>query len=255
MKRVGAKEIDALLSELELGRGDRICVHAFVPSLGVIEGGLSVLVNALLDRIGDKGTLIVPAFTASYRRNEIYDVNASKSFNGALSEHVRKLPRAVRSLCPLFSMAAVGADAAALMERPTPRCFGEGSVYANLFEANVKFVGLGIGWDEGYSFFMHLERLAGIPSRREETFRGQTRLPDGRLIDDEAVHFVRVDNPKWHRDRGRVAQTLAARGAVLEVKREGCIHRTFYSRQLAETTLSLLAADPWCMTDRAKEAA
>lgn len=255
MKRTSAKDIDELLTALDVRAGDIICVHAFMPSLGVIEGGMRALSEAISGRIGEGGSFIVPTFTASYRRGETYDVNASKSFNGALSEHVRKLPGAVRSLCPLFSMAAVGNGAETLMERPSKCCFGEGSVYANLFAANVKFIGLGIGWDQGYSFFMHLERLAGIPSRREETFHGQTRLADGTLIDDEAVHFVRVDTPKWRRDRGRVAAELIRQGAVREIVRDGCVYRTFYARRLQDATLELLATDPWCMTDRAKEAA
>jgi aminoglycoside 3-N-acetyltransferase len=255
MKLSTAKDIDALLAELDIGAGDRICVHAFVPSLGMVKGGLRTISDVITSRLGERGTLIVPTFTASYRRNEVYDVNASKSFNGAMSEYVRKQPGAVRSLCPLFSMAAVGADAAYLMARPTSQCFGHGSVYEKLFAADVKFVSFGIGWDQGYSFFMHLERLAHIPSRRDDTFRGKTRLPDGRLIDDEAVHYVRVECPKWRRDRGRIADALHERGAFCEVERDGCIHRTFYSSQLQQATLSLLTDDPWCMTDRAKVAA
>lgn len=255
MKRVPREELDELLAALDIGRGDRVCAHAFVPSLGVVDGGLAEIAGRIRQRIGEGGTLIVPTFTASYRRGEVYDVKRSKSFNGALSEYVRQQSGAVRSLCPLFSMAAIGADAHRLMARSTPNCFGAGSVYENLFNADVKFVGLGIDWDQGYSFFMHLERRAGVPSRREETFYGRTRLNDESLIEDSAVHFVRVENPKWTRDRGRIAGRLIERGAVREVRRDGCVHRTFYAACLAEVTLEMLADDPWCMTDRARQVA
>src|SRR3990170_1588516 len=255
MNRMKSEDLDALLAELDIGCGDCVCVHAFVPSLGVVDGGIAAIADAFLRRIGEQGTLIVPTFTASYRRGEIYDVKMSKSFNGTLSEYVRQQPGVVRSLCPLFSMAALGPDARRLMRRPTAHCFGAGSVYQNLFDADVKFVGLGIGWNEGYSFFMHLERIAGIPARREEKFYGRTRLADESIIDDSAVHFVRVVSPPWKRDRGRIAGPLIERGAMREARRDGCAHRTFYAGRLATVTLELLTVDPWCMTDRARRLA
>lgn len=255
MKRTRYEDLDALLAKLDVGAGDRVCVHAFVPSLGVVEGGPATIADVILRRIGERGTLIVPTFTASYRRGEIYDLRESKSFNGAFSEHVRIRDGAVRSLCPFFSMVALGADADSLMERRTPNCFGAGSVYENLFANGVKFLGLGIGWDQGYSFFMHLERIASIPSRREETFHGRTRLVSGKLVEDRAVHFVRVESPPWKRDRSRISSHLIEQGAVREIMDDGCVHRLFYPAPLARATLAMLSIDPWCMTDRAKIAA
>ncbi len=254
MKQTSQEQLGHLLEALGVVAGDCLVVHAFVPSLGVVEGGLDGVIAAIKRRLGESGTIVVPTFTSSYRRGEIYDVRESKSFNGAISEHVRRLPGAVRSLCPLFSMAALGPEAEALMHRPTAACFGPGSVYENLFVRNAKFMSLGVHWDQGLSFFMHLERLAGIPSRRDELFVGTTRLIDGRLTQDRAIHFVRIEAPPWRRDRGRLGRSLVARGVVREVIEDGCAHRLFESASLAEATLAALTRDPWCMTDRAIDA-
>lgn len=255
MIRTSRCDMDQLVARLGVGAGDRVCIHAFVPSLGVVEGGLKGIFDAIKGHVGKSGTIIVPTFSASFRRNQIYDVEHTKSYNGAFSEYVRQQPGAVRSHCPLFSMAAMGAEAERLMERRSSNCFGTGSVYETLFASGVKFLSFGVGWDQGYTFFMHLERLAGIPARHDEVFKGTTRLPGGREIRDQAVHFVRVMNPPWRRDRGRVGRRLVEQNIVREVEHEGCVHRLFESSLLADATLALLRADPWCMTDRARECA
>lgn len=247
MKRTSRQELDELLAALGIERGDNIFVHAFLPSLGIVEGGVKGVIAAMRERLGPEGSLIVPTFTSSYRRSEIYDIAESVSFNGALSEGVRKLGGAVRSFCPLFSMAAIGGDAIGLMARPNKNCFGNGSVYDHLFKNNIKFVCLGIDWDQGFSFFMHLERLAQVPFRVDQTFVGKTRRLDGTLVEDEAVHFVRREDISWKRNRGPFCETLVEKGAIREVIQEGCAHRVADAALVSDITVEALMADPWVM--------
>ena len=252
MKRTSKQELQSLLVELGIEPGDRLFIHAFLPSLGIVEGGIAGVTEVIQRQLGDEGTLIVPTFSASFRRNEIYDIRESISFNGALSEYVRKLPAAVRSLDPLFSMAAIGKDAERFMERPGKACFGEGSIYQKLFQNYVKFLGLGIHWDQGYSFFMHLERLAEVPFRAEQHYSGQTRLNDGSIINDEAIHFVRREDLEWKRARGPLCEQLLSDGMIREVEYAGCAHRLFEADVVEPVVLARLAEDPWCMTDQRK---
>jgi aminoglycoside 3-N-acetyltransferase len=251
MKRTSQAELYTLLSELGVVAGDQLFIHAFLPSLGVVEGGITGLTEVIQERLGERGTIIVPTFSASYRRNEIYDVRESKSFNGALSEYIRQLPMAVRSLDPLFSMAALGRRADELMERTGSACFGDQSIYEKLFRNDVKFIGFGVDWNQGYSFFMHLERLANVPFRHEVLYRGQTRRMDGVLIDDEAVHFVRNERLEWKRNRQPVCEQLLSEGKIEEVSLGGCFHRLFESSVVEKAVMGRLHEDPWCMTDQA----
>lgn len=250
MKRTSSSELRMLLDDLGVRPGDKLCVHAFLPSLGVVRGGAAEVMDAIFETIGAEGTLVVPTFTASYRRGEIYDVNESKSFNGAFSEYVRQRPQSVRSLCPLFSMAAIGPDAGTLMQRRSKRCFGRNSVFENLLTNDVKFVGFGVDWDQGYTFFMHLESLAGVPYRRDEAFYGLTRTADGQYIRDEAIHFVRNEEMPWKRSRRPVCEDLVKKGVIREVTIAGCRHRLFPSSGIAQSVLEYLANDIWCMTER-----
>ena len=251
MKYTSQNELKTLLIDLGINAGDKVCIHAFIPSLGIIEGGLKGLHDVISDHLGKNGTLIVPSFTASYRRGEVYDVVKSKSFNGAFSEYIRKLPVSVRSLDPLFSMAAIGKDSEELMVRTGKSCFGRNSIYEKLFYNNVKFLGFGIDWNQGYSFFMHIEKLAGIHHRKDKIYKGKTRLLNNTLVNDKAIHFIRNEDVKWKLRRDLLCKQLLVSGYINEVVFAGHPHRLFESSIIESEVLGRLKKDPWCMTDRA----
>lgn len=248
MIRTAIADAVSLLRSLGLTEGDKVFVHVFLPSLGLIEDGLAGLHRAFLQVLGPEGILIVPTFTASYRRDEIYDVRQSRSFNGAFSEYVRERDAAVRSLDPLFSFAAVGSGAAGLLQRDAANCFGQRSVYDRLFRSGVKFLALGVHWDQGYSFMMHLEKLAEVPYRHDQAFEGMTRDADGRVFPDTAIHFVRDEAARWKRNRAPLGTRLIEQGVGREVQWHGLPHRLFPARPVEDAVLSALRQDPWCMT-------
>lgn len=250
MRKTTRQDIVELVTCLGVSPGDRLMVHSFLPSLGVVEDGLLGLEGALHEALGPDGTLLVPTFTYSFRRDEVFDIRNSKSTVGAFTEHVRKGAGAVRSACPLFSIAGIGPDAARLLERRSPACFGVGSVFETLFDNDVKFLGLGVDYNQGYTFCMHLEKLAGIPQRKSRTFHGDCLDWDGRKYQDKAIHFVRNDNPPWVRNRHRLCERLAADGIIQEVVVDGCAHRLFEASSLKDAILGHLARDPWSMADR-----
>jgi aminoglycoside 3-N-acetyltransferase len=253
MKKTSKYEVRTLLDDLGISTGDKLFIHAFLPSLGRVEGGVPTILEAILECLGSSGTLIVPTFTASYRREEVYDVSNSKSFNGAFSEYVRTLPSSIRSLDPLFSMSAIGKDSEYLMSRSSKNCFGHDSIYEKLFFENTKFLGFGIQWNQGYSFFMHLERLAKVPYRKDKVFYGNTCLKSGIMINDEATHFIRREDVDWNLNRTLVCESLVAQKKVIEVSQSGCLHRVFEPKSVEHDILSYLEDDLWCMTSKAKQ--
>ncbi len=251
MRKTSRQDIVELVTGLGVNPGDRLMVHSFLPSLGIVENGLAGLEDALREVLGPEGTLIVPTFTYSFRRDEVFDIRTSESTVGAFTEHVRKHLGAVRSACPMFSMSGIGPDADRILQRRSTACFGIGSVFETLFENDVKFLGLGVDFDQGYTFFMHLEKLAEIPLREDQIFYGDSRGLDGKTLSDEATHFVRVSTPPWSRNRRRLCEGLAAKGVIHETVMDGCAHRLFESSVIANEVLDALAKDPWVMADPA----
>ena len=98
------------LKALGLKRGDAVLIHSSFKSMGAVEGGIETFVNALLSVIGDRGTLISPTLTFSFVTMEerVFDYLNTPSCVGAISEFIRHMDGAKRSIHPTHSCAAIG---------------------------------------------------------------------------------------------------------------------------------------------------
>lgn len=226
-------------------------VHSSIFTLGKIENGLSGLYQAFRKILGEKGTLMVPTFTYSFRRNQIFDVRNTPTGAeiGSFAEYIRKLPGAIRSTDPLFSMAAIGPQAEDLMERTSHRCFGKDSIYEKIFSANALFVALGITYSTGITAFLHLENLAGIDYRREMRFDGQSIGYDGKIYDDWAIHFARDEEkyPSAYTNRDPLGYQMEELGISKAVDFGSGHHIALRAQSFKECVLSKLAKDPHLM--------
>ena len=98
------------LSDIGIQSGDSILLHSSYKSMGGLEGGIKTFVEALLSVLGDKGTLIAPTLT--YRDvsvdNPVFDYLNTPSCVGAISEYIRTMDGAKRSIHPTHSCSAIG---------------------------------------------------------------------------------------------------------------------------------------------------
>lgn len=110
------------LRALGLGRGDTVLVHSAMSRIGYVPGGAPAVVDALLDVLGPQGTLAVPTFPfngsmlAYVRSDPDFDLQATPSLMGAITEEVRRRPGARRSLEPTHPVAALGPAAEYLVD-------------------------------------------------------------------------------------------------------------------------------------------
>lgn len=89
-------EIISGLKQLGLKHGDIVLLHSSLASLGKIAGGAQTVLDAFLDVLGETGTLVVPTFGAL----------------GIITEIVKTHPKAISSIHPRASVAAIGKKAA-----------------------------------------------------------------------------------------------------------------------------------------------
>ncbi|WP_188194613.1 aminoglycoside N(3)-acetyltransferase [Nonomuraea sp. SYSU D8015] len=166
-------------------------VHSSLSRLGHTEGGAETVVMALRDLLGDDGTLVVPAGTAgnsdtspiyraavagmtpdevaAYRaRMPAFDPATTPSHQmGRIAEHVRRLPGARRSAHPHTSFAAIGPQAAEIVEGHERDCLlGERSPLARLYDAGAFVLLLGVGYDKCTAFHLAEYRYTADPPRR-----------------------------------------------------------------------------------------
>ncbi|MFF3215997.1 aminoglycoside N(3)-acetyltransferase [Streptomyces sp. NPDC002886] len=159
----------AELGALGLRPGETLLVHSSLSSLGWVCGGAATVVTALLDVLGDAGTLVVPthsgdnsdpahwenppvpeAWWADIRASmPPFDARTTPTRGmGAVPESVRTWPGALRSGHPQTSFAALGPRAATITDGHAPDCrLGERSPLARLEEAGARILLLGAGFD------------------------------------------------------------------------------------------------------------
>lgn len=185
----GRSRLRADLERLGLRAGTTVLVHASMRRVKPDAGGAATVAAALLDVLGDNGTLVVPTQTAwnsttspqfkaateGMTEAEVakylsdlpaFDPRSSPSAGvGALAEYVRTLNGAVRSAHPQTSFAATGRLAAALMTRHDLDCLlGDRSPLAALYRADAQVLLLGTGYDSATIF--HLGEWRASDRRR-----------------------------------------------------------------------------------------
>ncbi len=167
------------LRGLGIAAGDVVMVHASVRNVGPILGGVTTLVQALLDAVGDEGTLVAyvdwelgydPDAVDPSLADEIpaFDKRIARAVrdNGILPEVVRTWPGSVRGDNPDASIAAIGSRAAWLCaDHPLSYGYGENSPYAKLVAIGAKVLMLGAPLDT-ITLLHHAEHLAKIPGKR-----------------------------------------------------------------------------------------
>ncbi|MFC7484654.1 aminoglycoside N(3)-acetyltransferase [Luedemannella flava] len=192
------ESLGADLRRLGVRPGDTVLAHTSLSSLGWVCGGAVAVVQALLDVLGENGTLVVPAQTANNRDPSLWSDPAVDEADwpairanlpafdpaitpshrmGVIAEQVRTWPGARRSDHPQTSFAAVGARAEELMaDHRLTSPLGEHSPLARLEEADARILLLGVGMAVCTSFHLAEYRLPD-PPRRMNYCAVQKRAP------------------------------------------------------------------------------
>lgn len=157
--------------------------------------------------------LLVPTFTFSFCNGEDYNVQTSRSRMGALNEHLRKLPGAIRSVDPLMSSVLIGRERA-LVEGLGHHSIGADSTFDRIHDrgARAKFLFFGTTVSECFTYTHYVEERIGSPYRYQRDFRGNI-TDAGKTWDDAYTLFVRYKDVVPNPD-GKLERTLLERGLL-----------------------------------------
>ena len=100
-----------LEKKLKLKPGNNVLVHSSLDFLDIDFSPVE-LIDILISFVGEDGTLVMPAFTASsydfILKNKVFNVNRTPSESGLITELFRRRSGTVRSLHPTKSVVSMG---------------------------------------------------------------------------------------------------------------------------------------------------
>ena len=176
--------------------GDILFGHSNIGFFGFPEEGRNpqlvadVILEAIFDVIGSGGTLVVPTFSYSFGKKEIFDLEFTPGIGGPFAEAVRIRPGAVRSLDPSASVAALGARALELCSNAPENSHGPDSFFDRIWKANGKVCNFNFNATTTFTHFT--ERVLQVPYRFDKTFEGVVRA-QGREEKRKSTIFVRKE--------------------------------------------------------------
>lgn len=183
------------LVALGVRSGITLVVHSSLRAIGWVEGGAPTVVSALLDVIGDHGTLAMPAATPAQGEDpSVFDARSTPTTLGAIPESFRKWPGTLRSDHPLESVCARGPSAIGITrEHPLAFSEGPGTPFDELHRLDSRILLLGVGFNRCTA--LHFAESL-VDKRRVMSTRFPSRK-DGRRIwievpnvaDDNDTHF------------------------------------------------------------------
>ena len=84
-------------------------VHSSLSAIGFVEGGAETVVDALLQAVGKRGTLLAPSF--NHRAATVFNRLTTPTTNGAIPDALWRRAEAERSAHPTHAVAAIGPQA------------------------------------------------------------------------------------------------------------------------------------------------
>lgn len=231
---VTTQDIRKGLEEIGLRAGDVVMVHSSLSSFGRVEGGADAVVDALLDVLGQAGTLVVPTFVA---RTSGFDAASTPSVCGAVTEAARVRPEAIRSLHPTHSVAVIGPLAADIVEgHEKVNAFGRGSPLFKVLQVRGKVLQLGVTHTS--NSMVHVAEEIAEAGYLERTWQVEFRTAQGKTV------------RKWVRRPGCslgfdvIEDALQVSGAIMECLIGRCRARLMTARAVVDAAVDAIKSDP-----------
>ncbi|MCL1918697.1 MAG: AAC(3) family N-acetyltransferase [Peptococcaceae bacterium] len=189
------------LKSVGLEHGDIVFTHSNLGFCGILETCSSAhdlceqFRRAFMEILGGEGTLIVPTFTYSFCRNEIFDIRNTPSGMGIFPEYIRRYPGSLRSDDANFSVCALGVKGAELTSHMPQMSFGTDSFWERFYMLNGKVCN--INFDAGSTFIHYIEKSLAVPYRYDKGFDGTFIDHQGLSSSRRYYHFVYdLDKPQ-----------------------------------------------------------
>jgi aminoglycoside 3-N-acetyltransferase len=174
------------LRRLGLPSGARVIVHSSLKSFGWVNGGARTVIEALMEVLTPRGTLLMPSFNhgsiVEEGRTGYFHPQETPTTNGAIPDLFWRLPGVARSLDPTHAFAAWGQNASSYTAaHHRTLTMGPDSPLGRLNADGGYGLLLGVGYEANtFHHVVEMSRNAPCLGRRMEEYA--VMLPDGRRV-------------------------------------------------------------------------
>lgn len=216
--------------EIGVAAGDVLLVHSSYKSFGGVDGGPQTVIDALLEVLGEDGTLIMPTFNFDFCKGEPWDVRETPSHMGIITELVRQDPRSLRVFHPIYSFAIIGKQAEYLTKDRYKSSYEANSLFGKLRILDGKIMVIGLAYNDSMTFFHHIEEIEGCDYRYLKDFTGMVTDENGNTYEDTFQMLVRDIEKGVHTMVDPMAELAEERGLIKH-------------RQIGEAAVKLMKAN------------
>ena len=210
--------------------GDTLLVHSSYKSFGGVDGGPQTVIDALLEALGEDGTLLMPTFNFDFCKGADWDVRETPSQMGFMTNLVRTDPRAKRVFHPIYSFAVIGKYAEDFGNLRYKSSYAKDSAFGKLRELDGKIMVVGLSYNDSMTFFHHIEEMEGVDYRYLKDFTGQITDWDGNTTEDTYQMLVRDIDMGVHTMVDPMGKLMEEAGVI-------------QSRQIGEADVKLMKAN------------
>lgn len=166
-----------VITSLEINTGETIFFTsnltflAYDAAISKEEFDENFILDTLIEKIGPKGTLILPVYNWDFCLGVPFDYKNTQSKTGHLGNQALKREDFKRTKNPIYSYAVWGKDKEYLCSLDPIVSLGKNTVFEYMHLNNVKNVVLDVDISDHYTICHYVEQIHGVPYRYNKYFK------------------------------------------------------------------------------------
>lgn len=238
-KKYTSEDLINTMKDMGMKRGSNVFIHSKWDEMYNYIGNEIDFINAILEVIGEEGTLIMPAFPLK-RKNKLFNVRTSVTSAGLLAEAFRKYPGVKRSENIQHSVCAYGPQADSLLSEHNKgdNPWDEKSPYYKLASLNTLVFSVGL---RKYYIGTMVHCVEGVLMKKIDYYRSffEADKTCHEYYDSEGNLKSYYSYDLNYNDRRRVSKHFGAHIMTLKYFDKSCCE----FRKLSNLRISMYKAD------------
>ena len=150
-----------------------------------------LIIQYLKEKIGPKGTLVVPSYNWEFCKGKGFNYKNTKSICGSLSNLCLKDKEFKRTKNAIYSFLVYGKYKNILCDYEHKNCFDHDSPFGFLIEKQSNLLVLGLDYKNSYTLVHSAEQEVGVNYRYFKNFKGDYINQNNEISKKEFIMYVR----------------------------------------------------------------